>query len=1243
MWVLAINNYYEVVKVVAPKRERLKEAEAKVAVATQTLQEAQGRLKEIEDKLAALKRDMEDNISKKKQLEDDIDLTTVRLERAEQLMSGLSSEQSRWTTSIEKLQEEKGGLVGRIALAAGFVAYLGPFTSTYREQMLSTWYNKCVELSLPVGNSAFDLQSVVDPVVVRSWAQQGLPTDAFSIENGITVNKSNRWCLCIDPQGQAVNWIRNKERENNLRIIKLSDNNYMRTLENAIRMGLPVLLENVEESLDAALDSVLLRQTYRSQGRLLLKLGDSEVDYDPNFRFYITTKLPNPSYLPELQIKVTIVNFTVTPIGLANQLLADVVRYEFAELEQRADKTVLDISNGKNELKQTEDKILHLLTSFTGNILDNEQLVNTLQGAKVTSESVSEALRVAEETQKDIEIARNRYRPVARRGSVVYSVISDLAGLDHMYQNSLEFFKTLFTLTLQQTEKKDVVEERVAVLLPAVTLRSYKTICRGLFERDKLVFAFLLFSGVTRQDGVVREDEWNFFLKGSDGRKYADPDTDPSPTWMPAVVWNEVTALSQVLPEFKTLRDDILDNESEWKQWYENDKAYAEYPTAVENFTSWRQLLVLRVFREDLLNYGMPLVITESLGKEFTESPAFDLEGCFTDSTPSAPIVFILTPGTDPTQLFSEFAERKGFASRKLMLSLGQDQGGKAAEMIRRGSTEGLWVYLQNCHVYTSWIPSLERILEEITQKEIHRDFRLWLTTMPVATFPVLLLQSCVKVVKEPPKGLKANLRDTLAMNVTDDIWNDRPQNATVWKRMILSLTYFHAVIQERRRFGPLGWNIAYEWNQSDYKASLMSLDAYIGADEPQLPWDALRYMVGVINYGGRVTDFLDTRCLNTILKGFFDDGVLEPKQFNITQDGVYHIPSVVDTLSEIHESLAELPPFEGPELFGLHSNADITFNKTAARRQLQSMRAMQPRRKGAVGATPEDNVLQIVTEFERRLPELIDREAAHPDTYRLTEDGTMISLGTVAGQEIDVFNGIILKLRRLLTQLKRGIKGVVVMSVELEEMFDSILAGQVPESWSAGSYLSRKPLASWFDDTLNRVEFFRDWNDNGAPLSFWISGFFFPQGFLTGVLQTYCRDNKVPIDDVKFKTNLTHYEQTEDIPNELKAPGVYIHGLFLEGAGLDIRGGHLVESRKGELYFNSPVIHLEPVRSSVQTATDSTYVCPVYKTSARVGTLSTTGLSTNFVTSLEVQSGSQGNPQHWIKRGVAFLCMLDD
>ncbi|KAI8736589.1 dynein heavy chain 6, axonemal, partial [Biomphalaria glabrata] len=184
-------------------------------------------------------------------------------------------------------------------------------------------------------------------------------------------------------------------------------------------------------------------------GRVLIRLGDSDIDYDRNFRFYMTTKLSNPHYLPEVCIKVTVINFTVTKKGLEDQLLSDVVSLERPDLEEQRNELIMRINADKNQLKSIEDKILKLLFESEGNILDNEELINTLNDSKVTSAVIKQRLAESETTEEKIRVAREKYRCVARekyrcvaeRGSVMYFVVSDMGEVDPMYQFSLKYFK----------------------------------------------------------------------------------------------------------------------------------------------------------------------------------------------------------------------------------------------------------------------------------------------------------------------------------------------------------------------------------------------------------------------------------------------------------------------------------------------------------------------------------------------------------------------------------------------------------------------------------------------------------------------------------------------------------------------------------------------------------------------------------------------------------------------------------
>ncbi|KAL0118216.1 hypothetical protein PUN28_009103 [Cardiocondyla obscurior] len=271
----------------------------------------------------------------------------TKLKRAEDLIGGLGGEYTRWSQTAKELGDKYYRLTGDVLIASGIVAYLGPFTTPFRVQQIKEWVQLCSEKAM-ICSSDFQLRDVLgDPVLIRSWNIAGLPADAFSIDNGIIITNARRWPLMIDPQDQANKWIKNMEKENNISIIRLTERDYVRILENAIQFGQPVLLENVEEKLDAILEPVLLKQTFKHAGALCIKLGDTVVEYNNNFRLYITTKLRNPHYLPEIAVRVTLLNFMITPSGLEDQLLGIVVAKERPDLE--SEKNALIVQSATNK------------------------------------------------------------------------------------------------------------------------------------------------------------------------------------------------------------------------------------------------------------------------------------------------------------------------------------------------------------------------------------------------------------------------------------------------------------------------------------------------------------------------------------------------------------------------------------------------------------------------------------------------------------------------------------------------------------------------------------------------------------------------------------------------------------------------------------------------------------------------------------------------------------------------------
>merc|ERR1719247_2247070 len=260
----------------------------------------------------------------------------------------------------------------------------------YRVSTVGSWIQLMQENKVPA-SAEFSLRNVIgEEVVIRQWVIDKLPNDQVSIENALISSKSRRWPLMIDPQLQANQWIRQSNRDKKLKVIRLNQANYARILENAISYGEPVLLENVGEALDPLLDPLLQKAKFKAGSIIMIRLGDTTIEYSDDFRLFITTKLPNPHYSPEVCVQVTLLNFMATPDGLEDQMLGILVAKEEPEVERKRQNLIVESAQSKAQLKEIEDRILELLSNAKGNILDDEELINTLATSKVASQRIEE-------------------------------------------------------------------------------------------------------------------------------------------------------------------------------------------------------------------------------------------------------------------------------------------------------------------------------------------------------------------------------------------------------------------------------------------------------------------------------------------------------------------------------------------------------------------------------------------------------------------------------------------------------------------------------------------------------------------------------------------------------------------------------------------------------------------------------------------------------------------------------------
>ncbi|KAK4876213.1 hypothetical protein RN001_012635 [Aquatica leii] len=1226
MWVIAIEKYAKVWKVVAPKKARLDEALSSLAEKQRLLAEAQAKLAELNMMLQRLQREYEEKLLMKEELNKKAELLRLKLERAAMLVENLAGERERWDATVFTLDRQFGFLPGDCLLATAFVSYLGPFVSQYRDSLVDMWKKRYVQYQeIPFDTEFVVINFLSDPTTIREWNIQGLPSDGFSTENGIIVTRGTRWPLVIDPQIQAQKWIKAMENKNRLRVIDFGMPDYMKILDNALQNGWPVLLQNILEEMDPSLNSVLNKEIIKQGAVEMIKFDEKLINYNDQFKFYITTKLANPHYPPEISTKTTLVNFAVKQQGLEAQLLGIVVRKERPQLEEQ---------------KDTMNELLRLLNESKGSLLEDEELFNTLQVSKATSIAVTKSLEVSEVTEIQIDTAREGYRPCAERASILFFVLNDMGKIDPMYQFALDSYTYLFTQSIERSPKSNHLPDRISNLNEYHTYAVYKNTCRTLFARHKLLFSFHMCIKIMEVLGKIVPHEYNFLLKGGVVLDRENQLDNPC-AYLNEEAWDNITELDK-LPGFHGITGSFEQFTRDWRDWYlhtepETLPLIGEWDDICNEF---QKMLFVRCIRQDRISFCITNFIINQMGPKFIEPPVLDIKAVLEESIPQTPLIFVLSPGVDPTTALIQLAENSDMGEYFQSLSLGQGQAPIATRMIQTGTKEGNWVFLANCHLSLSWMPKLDKIVETMQTGKVHPAFRLWLSSSPHPDFPISILQASIKMTTEPPKGLKANLKRLYNL-ITEDQF-DACKAKDKYKRLLFSLCFFHAILLERKKFQQLGWNVLYSFNDSDFEVSENLLSIYL--DEYDItPWDALKYLIAGVNYGGHVTDDWDRRLLLTYINQYFSESVLSvpffrlliydfKRQiivffFRLSSLPTYHIPRD-GSLPSYLDYINVLPNIDRPEAFGQHPNADITSLITETRLLCETLMSLQIQASSSESESKEDKVSQMAAEVLLKIPQPIDYETTDK---LIGNDKT--PLDVILLQEIQRYNVLLVRIRVSLDELQKGIKGLVVMSSELEDIFTSIDDGRVPAAWLK-AYPSLKLLGSWTRDLVARIDHFSTWAETiRPPLFFWLSSYTFPTGFLTACLQTAARAMEIPIDTLGWEFTVLVVEEYSIV--EKPPSGVYVKGLYLEGAGWDKKTATLIEPQPMQLVCPMPIIHFKPVEQ-LKKRTRGFYSCPAYYYPIRTGIQGWPA----FVVAVDLKSGAE-NADFWIKRGTALLLSL--
>lgn len=813
--------------------------------------------------------------------------------------------------------------------------------------------------------------------------------------------------------------------------------------------------------------------------------------------------------------------------------------------------------------------------------------------------------------------------------------------INWMYNTSLPQFLGLFYWSISNSAKAQLAKDRVANIIQALTRKVYRYINRGLFERDKVTFKLMMSFKILIKASILTNGDVGVFLKAGSGID----DRNKKYNWMDQKTWLNIVALSKHKFGtehnffYKDLPERIGRLEKDWKKFFdENEPENAAVPDyedkiqADQNIGPFLQLCLIRGCREDRSVLACNKFIRKTLGAEYTDPVTDQIADIYDESMPKTPVLYLLSAGADPTNNIDDFARRKKKPNVN-KVSMGEEQERPALEMIKIGQATGVWLILNNCHLSLEFMATMEEVLNP-KGVEIHDEFRLWITCAPDNNFPLGLLQMAIKVTIEPPKGLQAGLARTFSTMINQDFL-EKVEPYDKWRSVVFSLCFMHSIVQERRKFGPLGFCIPYEFNNSDMEASLLFIEKHMNQavilGQP-LSWKAMQYMTCDVQYGGKITDDLDRELFIEYGRLWLQEPIFTPNySFNtLMSEFVYMIPDYNEHTKFV-EYINSMPEKDHPLIFGLNGNADLTYRLKESMEMINVLVETMPKEQSSSGgkSLEEEVKDKLENELMKLLPpdfsevEIDERIKVLRGPKGLTDVGRAIPLNTFLFQELQRFQLVLGTVRRTMSDMVLAIDGQIIMTSDIVDSINSVSDFRVPRKWQydpTGVEISwmTPGLAAWLKGLIDRHHQLFNWLFKERPQSFWLTGFFNPQGFLTAMKQEVTRQKKSEgwsLDEVDYKTEVLKdiiggddgriEGKTLNPPNE----GVLIHGLFLEGCQWNKTDKRFEEQTSKDMFFSFPILHVSAESTNITSEkgpaakknqgankADTHYFCPVYK-----------------------------------------------
>ncbi|VDB92823.1 BgtA-20854 [Blumeria graminis f. sp. tritici] len=799
-WVQAQVEYSEILDRIGPLRNEVAMLEEQALHTKAEAQAVEDTINYLESSIATYKVEYAALISQTEAIKNEMSRVEFKVNRSVRLLESLSSERSRWEASSKSFETQIGTLVGDVLVAAAFLAYSGLYDQQFRKNMMDDWLSQLQlsGISYKQHNPVTEYLSTADERL--GWQENSLPIDDLCTENAIILKRFNRYPLIIDPSGRVTDFLQKETKDGRLTITSFLDDSFTKQLESSLRFGNPILIQDAEY-IDPILSHVLNKEYQKTGGRVLIQLGKQQIDFSPAFKIYLSTRDPSATFTPDVSSRTTLVNFTVTQSSLQTQSLNEVLKSERPDVDERRSNLIKLQGEFKVHLRQLEKKLLQALNESRGNILDDDNVIETLETLKKEAAEISIKMNNTEGVMAEVEKITLEYSVIARSCSAVFAVLEQLHYLNHFYQFSLQYFLDIFHSVLHENQRLTVESNHNArrdIIIEDLFITAYHRTSLALLQKDKITLAMLLAQAAPfKMDKTLIDIILDESIEGTDVSTRIDKR-------------DEVLKRALKIPALRNKIENV--SSSAWDQFFTEEIGEHFTPKLLEPTADKRDqeiisLLLVKLFRLDRFVPAAESFVTIVFGTRLFDS-AEDLKDIVDRVSANSPISLCSSPGFDASYKVENLVARTNATCTNI--AMGSNEGLTSADKaVSNAAANGSWVLVKNVHLAPTWLQSLEKRMDSLKP---HKNFRLFLSMESNPKIPVNLLRASRVLMYEQPAGVRANMKDSMVSLSTRALKDPVERN-----RLFLLLSFLHAVVQERLRYAPsLGWHGFWEFNDSD-------------------------------------------------------------------------------------------------------------------------------------------------------------------------------------------------------------------------------------------------------------------------------------------------------------------------------------------------------------------------------------------------------------------------------------------